>query len=56
MMVTNVEPTIENVRAAHRALRAACDKAVRDLARLSEPDHVPEAPAADPATTTEAQL
>jgi len=37
----NLEPTIENVRVAHRALREACDKAVRDLAQLSADDPVP---------------
>lgn len=52
----NIEPTMENLRAAHRALRAACDKAVRDLTRLSEPDSAPEAQADDSIPTTEATL
>lgn len=42
----NIEPTMENLRAAHRALREACDKAVQDLQRLSELE-APAPPAAD---------
>ena len=34
----DLELTIENARALHRALREACDKAVRDLTQLSAGD------------------
>ena len=52
----NLEPTMENLLAAHHALREACDKAVQDLARLYEPSRVPEAQAVDPSTTPESSL
>lgn len=37
----NIEPTMENVRTAHRALREACDKAVQDIAQLSAGEPAP---------------
>ena len=51
MTIMTTEPTMDNVRAAHRALREACANAVRYLARLSEPEHPPET--ADPNLPTE---
>ena len=43
------ELSIENACALHRALREACDKAVRDLAQLSAGDP-PSARSPEPAT------
>jgi len=37
----DLELTIENACALHRALREACDKAVRDLAQVSAGDPAP---------------
>jgi len=46
----NLEPTLENLRIAQRALSDACDRALREMARWSEPDPAPEPQAKDPTT------
>jgi len=46
----DIEPALENLRIAQRALSEACDRALSEMARLSELDAIPEAHAKDPTT------